>query len=358
MKYSGVQVNRAGRKLLQDNLIENEAEFSAVLDVISYWRSEHDAPLKRAFEALQRVALEKDRRAIFAKRLKRVVSIARKLERFESMDLKNMQDIGGCRAIITNHKKLQQTLRELKHLPEFRWADGGFRIKDYIENPKADGYRSVHIIGSFLGDIGARRRIEVQLRTYIQHYWATALEIVDLFTDQALKSNQGDKEWAVFFQNVSEHFALMDDVHIFATMPPRAKLAAYRKRVQGDARLLETAKLIRKCAKNLRVVDKLGAFAGSLVVVDKQITKSNEAGFVLLKINIEKTSVETQVFLSKDSKQAEAAYISLESRTAKVEGVVVALVSSTAVGGIKEAYPNYFADSTNFFNHLSLILEV
>lgn len=200
MKYSGEQVNRAGEKLLLKDLYENEAEFSSVLDVLSYWRSEHDIPLKCAFETVQKAALGKDRKAIFAKRLKRIASITKKLRRFDSMALRNMQDIGGCRAIVTNQKKLLQILRDLKRLPQFKWPDGKYRIKDYITDPKDDGYRSVHIIGIFPGNFSAPRRIEVQLRTYIQHYWATALEIVDLFTDQALKSNQGDSEWRVFFK--------------------------------------------------------------------------------------------------------------------------------------------------------------
>ena len=65
---------------------------------------------------------------------------------------------------------------------------------DYIDNPKVDGYRGYHLIGAFPDKDGDRRLIEIQVRTSIQHDWATALEIVDLFTGQALKSNQG-KKW-------------------------------------------------------------------------------------------------------------------------------------------------------------------
>lgn len=37
---------------------------------------------------------------------------------------------------------------------------------------------------------------------------------------------------------------------------------------------------------------------------------------------------------------------------------VIALVSSAAVGGIREAYPNYFADSTEFPELLNIIENV
>jgi len=218
-------------------------------------------------------------------------------------------------------------------------------------------YRSVHIIGVFKGETAAHRRIEVQLRTYIQHYWATALEIVDLFTQQALKSNQGDIQWRNFFRGLAEHFALMDSIHLFETMSPHAKLRAYRERIRDNSVFLDSGRDLRTCCKKLRVVDKLGAFAGSLVVVDDQLTKAKQSGYVLLKIRIEEKIVETSVFLSDQSKEAEIAYTRLENQTAKEEGTVVALVSSTAVGGIKEAYPNYFADSSLFLQHLTIILQ-
>jgi ppGpp synthetase/RelA/SpoT-type nucleotidyltranferase len=356
-KYSGEQINKAGEKLLTHEVFQDEKQFAEVMEVLSYWRSEHTGSLARAFETLQVVTLAKDRKSIFAKRMKRFVSIAAKLRRFPSMALKNMQDMGGCRAILSNQKKLTQALRELKRLPQFRWDDGRTRIKDYIQFPKDDGYRSVHIIGLFPNDEGHTRRIEVQLRTYIQHYWATALEIVDLFTQQALKSNQGDPEWREFFKKVSEHFALMDSIHLFEAMSPVAKGIAYRARIKDDLLYRQSAKEIRACARKLRVENKLAGFAGSLVVLDHELKKLKNPGFVLLKIDVEAQTVDTTVFEKNDANAAEAAYADLEAETAKLESIIVALVSSTAVGGIKEAYPNYFADSSKFMQLLKLILE-
>jgi hypothetical protein len=149
----------------------------------------------------------------------------------------------------------------------------------------------------------------------------------------------------------------MDNIHLFETMSPHAKLRAYRERIKGESIFIDSGKDLRACCKKLRVVDKFDAFAGSLVVVDDQLTKAKQSGYVLLKIRIEEKIVETSVFLSEQSKEAEIAYTRLENQTAKEEGTIVALVSSTAVGGIKEAYPNYFADSSLFLQHLSIILQ-
>ena len=47
-------------------------------------------------------------------------------------------------------------------------------------------------------------------------------------------------------------------------------------------------------------------------------------------------------------------YIELEKETIDSPRIVVALVSSAAVGGIKTVYFNYFADSTEF----SILLHI
>ena len=41
--------------------------------------------------------------------------------------------------------------------------------------------------------------VEIQIRSKLQHLWATAVETVDFFTSQTIKSNQGQKEWVTFF---------------------------------------------------------------------------------------------------------------------------------------------------------------
>ena len=50
-------------------------------------------------------------------------------------------------------------------------------------------------------------RIELQIRTKLQHIWATAVESMGTFLGQALKSRQGDQEWLDFFAATSSAFA-------------------------------------------------------------------------------------------------------------------------------------------------------
>jgi len=355
--YSGKQVIKAGEKLIDEKIFSNAVEFESSMNILSYWRFSHETPLESAFQILQKVTLTKEKHAIFAKRLKRHASIVGKLLRFRDMKLKNMQDIGGCRAILTNKKKLIQIVRDLRKMPEFRGADGKIRYKDYIENPKMDGYRGYHLVGKFKGSDGKKKSIEIQLRTALQHDWATAIEIVDLFTGQALKSNRGQEEWKIFFSCVSEQFALMDDIHMFRSMSQQEKFKAYILKIKDYPEFDESRRVAQLWAEKLEVVRNFEAFAHSLRIVDDQIENSDIDGYVLLEVETSKAVVQSTLFRNDQNIEAEKAYIEAEKRAVGEKHTVVALVSSGAVGGIKEAYPNFFADSTDFLSHLILVIN-
>ena len=288
-KYSGKQVTKAGEILLNGNIDKTEIESS--MDVLSYWRFSYEKPLSEAFEILKDITLKVDKSAIFAKRLKRYVSIVYKLKRFQNMTLRNMQDIGGCRAIVPNIKKLNKVVRELRKRPEFKNAEGKIKCKDYILNPKNDGYRSYHLIGKFKDDFGEKKDIEVQIRTKLQHDWATALEIVDLFTGQALKSNQGNKDWKEFFASVSKQFAVMENIHVFNNLNDDKKLGAYLKELDINNDAIESCINTQRYTKKLDVVKKFNAFTHSLNIVDGRLEKNSVDGYVLVEVDTNRYTV-------------------------------------------------------------------
>ena len=147
-------MNRAGEKLTSDSVLDNTEEFSQAMDVLPYWRFTHEEPLEKAYELVEGITYQKDNKSICAKRLKRHVSIVNKLRRFDKMKLRNMQDIGGCRAIVASIKKLRKVEREHKKRPEFKFRNKQLKIEDLVDSPKEDGYRSVHSIGKFKDAIG------------------------------------------------------------------------------------------------------------------------------------------------------------------------------------------------------------
>ena len=210
-KYSGKQIIKSGDTLALDNIAINDPKaFAEAMEVLSYWRASHEVALSEAVEMLSQTAKKYDSGAVIAKRLKRAPSIINKLRRFKekNMKLRTMQDIGGCRAILSNEKRVRKLVRDLKSRMKFK-------IKDYIKTPKDDGYRSIHLVGDFSDGNSGEKPIEIQVRTDAQHSWATAVEIIDLFTGQAIKSNQGSDEWQRFFRAVGNQFELIEDIPIY-----------------------------------------------------------------------------------------------------------------------------------------------
>jgi len=149
-EYSKSSVDKAGEVLATRGLWV--AERLRLLPVVNNWRSCHAYPLQRYYVTLNKRARKIDDHAAVAQRMKRLVSITTKLERNrptddnpnrEKMKLTQMQDIGGCRAILKD-------VRSVKKLVDFyktdRYTENVYRERDYIATPKPDGYRCVHLV--------------------------------------------------------------------------------------------------------------------------------------------------------------------------------------------------------------------
>lgn len=357
--YSGKEVTKAGQFLQKVNSAPL-GELEAIMDIVSYWRFCHEYPLNEALITIQNITSKIDPSAIFAKRLKRFPSIVKKLRRFDSMSLRSMQDIGGCRVIVKTPKKLDKVVRELRKIPGFKNSEGRFRSKDYIKSPKEDGYRSYHLIGKFPDEYGSTKNIEVQVRTVLQHDWATTLEIVDLFTNQALKSNQGECEWKQFFSNVSKQFSIMESIHMFDTKESDEQRWLYQNVVASDKVLIKSCAQVKALMKKLHVLKNLGGYANSIKIIDEKLSEDqkNQVGYVLIIIDTEKCTVTSYFYGEDHNSEAEKIYSLKEKEAEDNQHIVVALVSATSLGDIKGAYPNYFADSTDFVKYLSYIQSV
>jgi len=186
--------------------------FDEAFDVAANWRSAHGYPLQVLAMTLRRRAQKVDSSALVAQRLKRMPSIISKLKRFDGMQLSRMQDLGGCRAVVESVEQVDTLVSLYERKP---CSTATFVHKnDYIASPKTDGYRSVHFAYRYTGRHPDRQefnglRIEVQIRSKLQHAWATALETIDAFTWQRLKSGVGKPEWKRFFALTSSFIALL-----------------------------------------------------------------------------------------------------------------------------------------------------
>lgn len=124
-------------------------------------------------------SLEYDRNPISSikTRLKSMESILGKLERKglpKSIDAieENLNDIAGIRVICPFPDDVYILAEALLKQDDICLIEK----KDYIENPKPNGYRSLHLIVSipiFLKDEKRIMKVEIQLRTIAMDFWAT-----------------------------------------------------------------------------------------------------------------------------------------------------------------------------------------
>ena len=355
--HSKNHVDRAGVVLAQPNVAEQKpAEFAEAMRVLSFWRSLHEEPLEEAVELTKRAALGCDSRVVMAKRLKRTSSIMRKLVRMPDMKLSRMQDIGGCRAIVSTSKKVSKVVRDLKRKKDFR-------IKDYQQSPKDDGYRSVHLIGKFRDSSNNKREIEIQVRSAAQHAWATSVEIIDLFTGQAIKANMGLPDWRAFFLAASEQIQLIETISFYNQLSHDALASEIYNRIAHDRvrdvseRVIANLIKLEELERKLRILRRFSGFAASLQAADDHIAMQQTSGYVLLSIDTELQEVDVKLFAEDQFATGSSMYLQAEIASASQPHISVALVSSDAVGGIKEAYPNYFADSSQFVKYMSASVE-
>lgn len=205
------QVNKAGkilRRLMQDQLASVE-DVRRSLDVLIRFRAAHQYPLTKATMGLRSMVKTEGCRINVSQRLKRLPTILDKLTREPTLQLGNMQDIGGCRAVLDTVDDVRRVQRRMHRNGRVE------RLADYIKAPRESGYRGVHVITRYDG-----RAIEVQLRTLAQHEWAIAVENLGGRIEHDLKSGNGPPAVIDLLRVVSEAMAMEeagrtvdDDLH-------------------------------------------------------------------------------------------------------------------------------------------------
>ena len=335
-QYSKDQVDAAGRALVARDA-QTPHSIEEALKVINNWRSSHAFPLNTLQMNLRGKANEADGASLVAQRIKRLSSIEKKLSRFKWLTLSEMQDIGGCRAILRTVERVGSVVDAFK---ESRIKHRLLKEDDYIQNPKSSGYRGHHLIYSYYSDRNETyngKKIEVQIRSRLQHTWATAVETVATFTGQALKSSQGEEDWLRFFVLVSSVFALKEK------KPIVQNTSEDRKQLADE---------LRHYVESLDIINRLRAYQAALHVAETNGTPKKHQYF-LLELEPELQVMTVTSFLSRDLELASEQYLQAERRLQGSFGGDAVLVSVESLEALKRAYPNYFLDTSRFLQEVN-----
>ncbi|MBC6309425.1 GTP pyrophosphokinase family protein [Listeria sp. FSL L7-1582] len=157
------------------------------------------------------MALKEDRNPIqfITSRIKKPVSIGTKLAKKEkAISVCNIRetlnDVAGIRVICSYTDDIYWLAEMLTKQDDVYLID----TKDYIKNPKANGYRSLHLILEvpiFLSDRKESYRIEVQIRTIAMDYWAS------LEHSLRYKKEGSDAQLGLELENCAHEIAEIED---------------------------------------------------------------------------------------------------------------------------------------------------
>ena len=328
-QFDPKEIDAAGRVLANVPVVgEEDSEWFEAFKLVTQWRALHAGPLKAFRNNLGRRVGSQD---IVAQRLKRMPTIISKLERLPWLRLSRAQDIGGCRAIVP-------TVGEAFHIAS---DFAGSRIrherldyKNYIDDPRRSGYRGLHLVYGYESDQNPQWRglkIEIQIRSQLQHRWATAVETVGTFIGDDLKSSRGDATWLRFFTLMSSVVARLErSANVPGTPQNSGELVAE----------------IRECERQLGILDRLTSFESlTHLVLDFPPFRDR---WVVVELNLQANRVGGAAFRESEKEVAAEMYAEREFAHRGDPNYAIVMVSAKSVQSLRRAYPNYFGDLSEF----------
>ena len=340
LTFSKKQVEKAGRVIRK-----NEGDYEHAVEVIQNYRAAHLYPLQiiknLVWKHVRKLGLLET--ATVVRRLKRLPTIIDKLQR-KSLDgksdnaisLKRMHDIGGCRVIIDTLDDLERLSKSLDSSRTVHEV----KVYDYIQQPKTTGYRGIHRVYKSYANVEKHEwkgfQIEVQLRTRLQHLWATTVEIVDIIEKETLKTNPqaASPSWKRLFVIMGEFLAVKDGSWEISE----------QQKQEYKAELTKLNSL-------LSAYHKLDAF-NSAFKMDEIKDKSKGSGYTLLVYDNEAQTGNAFLYSANKKEAALKRYAELEQDN----NVNVLLVAGSDLKSIEKAYPNYINDTSEFLAEFSRIL--
>lgn len=337
MKYSRKEIDKTGKQLLSS---KNQDEANAAIEKLNDWRSLHLVPLDILQQKIEDfLSINHVHAFLISRRLKRLASIKSKLDLNRDMGLGGMQDIGGLRVVVDTVEELLRLQSLLRSMPIDSFECR--RMYDYVNEPKESGYRSIHFAYIYQSDDYDYNglRIELQIRTRLQHLWATAVETAGLYTKKSLKSGQGENGWLEFFMIVSSLFSFKE------------KLPVAR-----NLRRFEMSELMTSCYK----MNKANRYSDILKALNVSVHETenkeelSDSVYYLVYINFEKKTVQITSFSKDEEAIASTKYSSLEETLQDGKNAAV-LVSVNKVKELRNAYPSYFLDTKEFTENIDRI---
>ncbi|MBO1249529.1 RelA/SpoT domain-containing protein [Comamonas denitrificans] len=295
-------------------------------DVFDEYRKSHLEPLSETTLELQRWLNEYGHDYYIAQRLKRKPQIIRKLNRL-SVRLTQLQDIGGCRIIVEKNELVDQIISFLKAKIESTEELKLVRITDYREKGRdITGYRSVHLLLERSG-----KKLELQLRSRIQHYWAESIERTSVIYGRHLKESEGDERVISYFQKLSDAFFEIES----------GRTPSVRFRLEIDVAKKEAEGIIRKHSLS-KAIDSHVNEDIILTLTEKERRSSSPINNWIIVFDWSSGKFVSWDIVGKTPDEAIKAYVHYENQFPAEKHFEVVLIGSSHVATVRKTHSHYF----------------
>jgi hypothetical protein len=333
------QIKNIGKKLRSSEVSSKISNTD--LETLNLWRSHHSPSLKYYAKLIKdesfKLGIDESDFTV-TQRLKRIHSIILKLKRFENMQLSTMDDIAGLRIVVDS---IEQVNRLMTVLKEKIGKNKIVKLNNYITHPKSDGYRSVHIIYkvSKIPSI----HIELQIRSMLQHYWATGVEVFGTLEKTSFKTGDGNLEWKEFFNLLSSRFAIKE----------RATVLSQHEILTP----VQIEKELVKKIKDMNIIEQLNAYTSVYTSNWRNERSKGRSGkYALLTLDTVTSTTKVSIYPENKFSIALEDYSEIEKVHHSSSEINVVLVNLDNINNLEKAYPNYFMDTKVLSNYLSKIV--
>ena len=296
-------------------------------DAFDEYRMNHLEPLSKTTMELQQWLAQFGKDYFIAQRLKRKPQILRKLKRF-SVRLSQLQDIGGTRVIVDQNQDVNHLINFLKERFQASKELKVIKMTDYRGEGREDsGYRAYHVILEREG-----YKMELQIRSKIQHYWAETIERTSVVYGHHLKELDGDPTVILYFKTLSDLF--------YEIEAGRKPAAALRTKVE-ELRIISEQIIQNADEKNVFSSYVNEGVTKDLEKKEKSLGVSGLNNWIFV-FNWNIGSFVAWELITNDPKGAIAQYVKYENLYTSENGFEVVLVGSSKVATVRQTHSHYF----------------
>lgn len=329
MKLSKSNIDRAGVGLAKENYKDAD-EWIGYEDVLDEYRKAHLQPLTETTLELQAWLTGYESDYYIAQRLKRKPQIIRKLGRL-SVRLTQLQDIGGCRIIVEKNADVDRLLVFITDQVERQSALSIERITDYRDRGRdITGYRALHVLLSRGG-----YKLELQIRSRIQHYWSESIERTSVVYGYYLKENEGDPAVIGYFQRLSDAFFELE-----SGREPSAKT-----KLEIDQLKAQSEKIIESSDRG-RVLDSYVNEGIIKTLTEIEARNPNPINNWIIVFDWNTGAFVSWDIVGRSSEDAMEAYVRYENSYPVEKNFEVVLIGSSKVATVRRTHSHYFGIET------------